>query len=435
MLSIFLPNKAKHNKVLYFYSMRLNIITIGDELLYGQTIDTNSAWMAQQLNANGWEVYEKIAVGDVKKNIIEVLTKSLANVDVVLITGGLGPTSDDLTMPVLAEFFGSKIIFNQDVLNDITKMLSPRGIAINENNKKQAFVPEKCTPIRNKLGTAPGLWFNVNGKIVVSMPGVPHEMRGMMNDFVLPRLAEINKNEIIIHKFILTLGIPEAILAEKIENWEKNIPAKLSLAYLPSPGMVKLRLTAKGNNKNELTELIDKQVDLLNPIINEYIFGYDNDTLASVIGLLLKKNNLKLSAAESCTGGYLSYLITEIPGSSDYFEGSIVSYSNNLKIKNLGVNPELITNYGAVSKQVVEAMAIGANSTFNTDFSVATSGIAGPGGGSEEKPVGTVWIAVAYKSEVISKKFNFGNNRERNIIRASNMALMMLRKEIKAKFE
>jgi nicotinamide-nucleotide amidase len=415
--------------------MRLNIITIGDELLYGQTIDTNSAWMAQELNANGWEVYEKIAVGDSKKNIIETLTKSLVNVDVVLITGGLGPTSDDLTMPVLAEYFNSKIIFNEDVLNDISKMLIPRGIAINENNRKQAYVPEKCIPIRNKLGTAPGLWFSIDGKIVVSMPGVPHEMRGMMNDFVLPRLAEINENEIIIHKFILTLGIPEAILAEKIEPWEKNIPLKLNLAYLPSPGMVKLRLTAKGKNKNELTELINKQVALLKPIINEYIFGYDNDTLSSVIGMLLKKHNLKLSVAESCTGGYLSHLITEIPGSSIYYEGGIVSYSNAIKVKTLGVNPLHLTNYGAVSQQVVEDMALGANATFNTDFSVATSGIAGPEGGSKEKPVGTVWIAVAYKSEVISEKFNFGNNRERNIIRASNMALMLLRKEIITKFE
>lgn len=415
--------------------MKLNIITIGDELLYGQTIDTNSAWMAQQLNANGWEVYEKIAVGDSKKNIIDALKRSMDSVDVVLITGGLGPTSDDLTMPTLAEFFNSSIVLNNEVLNDISSMLTPRGIPLNENNRKQAYVPEKCMPIRNKLGTAPGLWFNEKGKIVVSMPGVPHEMRGMMNDVVLPKLFEINNHEVLVHKFILTIGIAEAILAEKIERWEKNLPPKLRLAYLPSPGMVKLRLTAKGNNKEELEKLITQQVELLKPIIYNFIFGYDDDTLASAIGKLLRKHHLTLSVAESCTGGYISHLITEIAGCSDYFEGGVVSYSNSIKINTLGVKAESLNEVGAVSKKVVEEMAWGVNKTFGTDFSVATSGVAGPTGGSKEKPVGTVWIAVAYKNKIKSEKFNFGNNRERNIMRASNTALMMLRNEIIAEFE
>ncbi len=410
--------------------MRLDIITIGDELLYGQTIDTNSAWMAVQLNAQGWEVHEKITVGDKREHIKHAVKRSLENVDVVLLTGGLGPTNDDLTMQVLADFFESEIVFNEDVYSDISGMLSARGIGMNENNRKQAYVPKKCTPIRNKLGTAPGLCFEVNGKVLVSMPGVPHEMRGMMQHFVLPRLRNLFGGEVIIHRFIHTLGIPEAHLAEKISEWEQHLLKVLSLAYLPSPGMVKLRLTARGTDETLLHKYANAEIEKLQDIIGAYIIGYDEDTLASAIGKLLLKNRSTVSLAESCTGGYISHLITEVPGCSAYYKGAVISYANEIKHSLLGVSEKTLLEYGAVSKKVVEEMANGAKERMGSDYAIATSGIAGPEGGSEDKPVGTVWIAVCGKQGIVSEKFNFGNNRERNIIRAANRALMMLREEI-----
>jgi len=410
--------------------MDADIITIGDEILIGQIVDTNSAWIAQKLNAEGINIRQITSISDHPEHIIAALQDSGEKSSLILITGGLGPTRDDLTKSALCTYFGTHLVENPNVLEHITQLLTPRGISINSLNREQALVPEKATVLHNKLGTAPGLWFSYNEIIYVFMPGVPFEMKYLVDNEVIPRVRKLFNTPVILHRTVLTQGLAESTLAEKIEVWEDNLPESLKLAYLPSPQNVRLRLTARGENEEKLLGLLDQKIKALTELIPENIFGYDDDTMAGNVGKLLYKNGQTLSVAESCTGGNIAHFLTLNPGSSAYFKGGIVAYSNELKVKLLGVNPHLIAENGAVSKEVAEAMALGARQAMNTDYSIATTGIAGPDGGTEEKPVGTIWIAIAAPNTLISKRFTFANNRERTIIRSTQTALNLLRLEL-----
>ena len=410
--------------------MRAEIITIGDEILIGQTVDTNSAWMAHELNLIGVDVTKIVSISDKQEEITKALDNSVQSVDLVLITGGLGPTDDDITKKTLAEYFDTKLVLNNDVLKHIERFVIKRKSFMNERNVKQAEVPEGCKIIQNEIGTAPGMWFEKDGKIIISMPGVAFEMKKMMEETILPELETKRTSFEIIHRTVLTQGWPESKLAEYLEEWEKNLPDVISLAYLPSPGIIKLRFTAKGENKKYLQDTINHKIQKLETIIPQLICGYDSDKLEEITGRLLESTGKTLSVAESCTGGNIAHLITSIPGSSSYFLGGAIAYSNDVKINLLGVSNSNIDKYGAVSKQVVEDMARGAIKRFQSDYAVATSGVAGPTGGTAEKPVGTIWIAVCDDSKVISQKFVFGNHRGRNIQMTSVTALNMLRKLI-----
>jgi nicotinamide-nucleotide amidase len=410
--------------------MEADLITIGDEILIGQIVDTNSAWMAKQLNDEGINIRQITSISDQPTHIISALNESGSNASIVLVTGGLGPTKDDRTKSALCSFFGTQLVESKEVLEHIIGLLGPRGININTLNREQALVPAIATILPNKLGTAPGLLFNREGTIFVFMPGVPFEMKYLMENEVLPLIKKIFNTTSIIHRTVLTYGLPESTLAERIEDWEDRLPACISLAYLPSPESMRLRLSARGDDQAYLSQLLDEKINELTAIIPDYIFGYEEDTIAGNIGKILKAKGLTVASAESCTGGNIAHFITSNPGSSEYFKGGVVVYSNELKVKLLGIDPQLISEKGAVSKEVVEAMAVSARRILNTDYAIATSGIAGPDGGSPEKPVGTVWIAVADADSVVSKAFNFGNNRERNIIRSSQTALNMLRLQL-----
>ena len=410
--------------------MKAEIITIGDEILIGQIIDTNSAWIANELNLIGIDVVRKTSVSDNKDEIIKAIDYAKSTSDIILLTGGLGPTNDDYTKETLAEYYKVELIENAEVLKHISQLITKNVGVLNQRNIDQAKVPANCIVIHNSVGTAPGMWFNDRNKIIISMPGVPFEVKEMMTTTILPKLKNLNTDSVIIHKIILTQGIPESRLAEVLESWENNLPREIKLAYLPSPGLLKLRLSARGNNKAYLQDLIDEQVTKIQQVIPDTICGYDSELLEEIVGNLLLKTGKTLSIAESCTGGYISQLITSIPGSSAYFKGSIVAYSNEIKENILNVSKSNIDIYGAVSKQVVEEMVTGIRRIYNTDYSIATSGISGPAGGSIEKPVGTTWIAIADKNGVISMKYTFGDHRGRNIARASLTALNMLQKRI-----
>ena len=410
--------------------MNAEIICIGDELLIGQVINTNATWLAQQLNLIGIEVYQVTAVSDNKDHIKTALETAGIHSDIIVITGGLGPTKDDITKQSLCEYFNTLLKFDQQAYEQIEELFRIRGMKVTELNRMQAEIPENCIPIKNKNGTAPGMWFEDKGKTYISLPGVPFEMQPMMTDHVLPALKQRCQSGIIIHKTVLTQGVGESWLSEMIAGWEDSLPESIKLAYLPQPGIVRLRLSARGSDKNELSLLLQHHINLLKNKIPDLIFGYDSDTLEEITGKLLRQNGKTLSTAESCTGGYIAHLITGIPGSSDYYTGSIIAYSNYIKEKELGVSKQTLTKHGAVSEEVVVQMAKGIRKKFNTDYSIATSGIAGPGGGSAEKPIGTTWIAVASEENVVAKKFLFGENRERNIRKTAVTALNILRKSI-----
>jgi nicotinamide-nucleotide amidase len=413
--------------------MDADLITIGDEILIGQIVDTNSAWIAKHLNDEGINVREIISISDQPAHIKATLAESAAKASIVLVTGGLGPTKDDRTKSAICDFFGTQLIESKEVLDHVVELLGSRGLYINSLNREQALVPETATILTNKLGTAPGLLFNHEGTLFVFMPGVPFEMKYIMENEVLPRIKKIFNTTSIIHRTVLTYGLPESTLAEKIEDWEDRLPTCISLAYLPSPESMRLRLSARGEDEAYLAQLLDERIDELTKIIPNYIFGYEEDTIAGNVGKILKEKGLTVATAESCTGGNIAHFITSNPGSSEYFKGGVVTYSNELKIKLLGIDPVLIADKGAVSKEVADAMAVAARQLLNTDYAIATSGIAGPDGGTYEKPVGTVWIAVADVNSVVSKSFNFGNNRERNIIRSTQTALNILRLQLVAK--
>ncbi len=413
---------------------QVEIITIGDEILIGQIVDTNSAWMGEQLNLIGLGVKQITSVADDHNDILKALELAATRADVVLITGGLGPTSDDITKPTLCEYFNSKLVFDQEVFHEIERVFKPRGFVITDVNRKQAEVPECCEVMPNHNGTAPGMWFEKEGIIYVSMPGVPFEMKGIMSNYVLARLEKRFTSQAIYHKTVLTQGMGESMVADIISDWEKALPDSIKLAYLPQPGMVRLRLTGIDTNYERIKSLVEKEAEKLQPLIGDLIYGYNDDKMESIVGQLLKKQNATLSTAESCTGGYLAHLITSVPGSSEYYKGSIISYANSVKTALLGVKEIDLETYGAVSEQVVTAMAEGVRKIMGTDYALATSGIAGPDGGTPEKPVGTVWIALASASGTKTKLLTLGNNRQRTINMTAMNVLSLLRKEISKKF-
>jgi nicotinamide-nucleotide amidase len=410
--------------------MKAAIITIGDEILIGQTVDTNSAWIGSELSKSGFDVYRITSVHDERKDILYALNEVSGKADLVLITGGLGPTSDDITKPVLCEFFNTHLITNEEVFKMIKEMMDRRNNPMNDNNQRQAQVPESCRVLTNAKGTAPGMWFEKDGTIFISMPGVPSEMKHIMKEHVLPELNKRFTSQIIIHRNIMTYGTYEAKLAEILTEFEKGLPGNIKLAYLPSSGVIKLRLSGKGNDREILQKQISDQVKILYTTIPEFIYGENEDPLEKVVGYLLKEKKQTMSTAESCTGGEIAHLITSIPGSSSYYKGSVIAYANSVKTNTLKVPEEFLIKHGAVSEEVVVHMANEGRKLHNADYCVATSGIAGPDGGTEIKPVGTLWMAVASPNGTIAEKRVFGTDRITNIKRFSLAALNLLRKQI-----
>ncbi len=408
--------------------MKVHILTIGDEILIGQIIDTNSAWMGQQLNLQGAEVIEITTLSDTRESILEGFKKAEKNADVILITGGLGPTKDDITKKVMAEHFGAGMVFHDETWERIARMFEKWGRSTTEAHKNQCFMPQNAEILLNKMGTAPGMWFQENGKVYVSMPGVPYEMKYLMEHEVLPRLKESFPAEPISHRTILTIGEGESRIASRIEKFEESLPENIKLAFLPGMGAVRLRLTGRGGNAADLETVLDAKKAELETLIPELIFGHGTETLEERIGVLLKERSLTFATAESCTGGHIAHKLTTVPGSSAYFLGGIVSYSNEMKMRQLGVQASTLEANGAVSEPVVQEMAKGVIANIGADISLSISGIMGPGGGSEEKPVGTVWMAVADKDRVVTEKLTIGKNRITNIQYASVKALDLVRR-------
>lgn len=410
--------------------VKAEILAIGDELLYGQTLDTNSHYISGEMDKIGVRVVRRTTVGDNERDILKSFTEAESRADIILISGGLGPTSDDLTKPCLAKYFGCAIRIHEGALKDVTEFFRRRGRELTELNRQQAALPECCEMISNPYGTAPGMWFDQRGKIFVSMPGVPYEMVHMMQEQVIPRLRRRFVMPVIVHQMIRTAGIGESFLAEKIASWEQSLPDHIRLAYLPGEGGVRLRLTGFGDDRAKIQKEIDALREALIPFAGSYIFGFSDEPLEVVVGNLLLEKGLSLSAAESCTGGYLSHAITSVPGASAYFLGSVVAYANDIKIKMLGVSPDTLTQYGAVSEQTVGEMAMGVRARFGTDLGVATSGIAGPDGGTPEKPVGTIWIACADGNGVQTRKLQLAKDRLVNIRLTTTAVLNMVRLHI-----
>jgi len=406
--------------------IRATILTIGEEILYGHILDTNANFISNALSDIGIKVVLHLSVGDIFGDILDALKVAEAKSDVVLITGGLGPTNDDITKKCLSKYFNTEIKLNQKVFDDLSTYFNKRGFPFTESNQKQAYIPKNADVITNEMGTAPGMWFEKDLTIFVSMPGVPHEMKYLVNEKIIPRLKNVFKSNIIYHKLIMTAGLGESWLAEKIEKWESSLPEYLSLAYLPSYGQVKLRLTASGHDKQFLIDEVESYTRTLKKYIGKYIYGEDGETIQEAIGKQLTSNKQTLSLAESCTGGYISHFITSVPGSSVYFKGSVIAYSNDVKESILKVRPETLQGYGAVSEETVKEMAEGIRKKFNTDYAVATSGVAGPGGGTADKPVGTVWIAIADRNTTFTKKLTILKDRMSNIKYSSVSALVLL---------
>lgn len=410
---------------------KAGIITIGDELLIGQVIDTNSAWIAQELNKAGIPVVRRVAVGDVWDDIWYALDEESKHVDIILITGGLGPTADDITKPLLCKYFDGKMIVDKGALENVVHIFEhilKRPMI--ERNSKQAEVPDTCSVVLNKKGTAPGMVFKKNGKVFVSMPGVPHEMKGMMTDDIIPLLQKEFSTAHITHRTLLTIGVGESFLAELIKDFEAALPSNIKLAYLPNYGMVRLRLSASGADKQKIDAEIDDQFIQLQTLVKEYLVTNEDEPLEKVVGKLLLAKGKKMCTAESCTGGYIAHLITTMPGSSKFYEGGVVSYDNKVKENVLSVKHETLSTNGAVSKEVVSEMATGVLHKIDADYAIAVSGIMGPDGGTPEKPVGTVWIAVSSAEKTETQLFNFKFDRERNIQLTTISALNMLRKFI-----
>ena len=410
--------------------MFAEVITIGDELLIGQVVDTNSAWIGQELNKIGIEILRIVSIRDRKEEIMEAIDSAMKRANIVLVTGGLGPTKDDITKQTLCEYFHTELVFNEDVYENVKRVLAGK-IPMNALNKSQAMVPKDCTVINNPVGSASVSWFEKGDKVLVSMPGVPQEMIAVMKESVLPKLQERFQTDVIIHQTFLVQHYPESVLAEKLEAWETALPECIKLAYLPKLGIIRLRLTGRGKDKEKLTHILDREKVKLEEILGDDIFSEEDMPLEMIVGGLLKKKKLTVSTAESCTGGSIAARLTSISGSSEYFNGGIVAYSNDIKMELLHVSNETLAKYGAVSEETVVEMVKGAMKALKTDCAVATSGIAGPHGGTPEKPVGTVWIAAGYKNEIRTYKQETNRGRAMNIERAGNNALLMLRDLIK----
>ena len=412
--------------------MNIEIISIGDELLIGQVINTNASWIASTCKEWGLNATRIVAVSDKANEIKKAINEAKENVDFAIVTGGLGPTKDDITKGVLCEIFQTELKLNEEVLNHIKTIFSKRNLSLSPLNIKQAEVPLDAFILTNELGTAPGMIFQKDNFTLVSLPGVPFEMKAIVSNSLKEFVLNSYKLSSLHTETVMTCGIPESFLAEKLENWENEIKEKgISLAYLPQPGIIRLRLTANENVvKGE--DLIKKSIQELYSIIPDNIFAIGDTTMEKVVGDILKNRGKTISTAESCTGGYISHLLTSVPGSSAYYKGSVISYDNEVKLGLLNVNANDLNENGAVSEVVVRQMAENVRKLLNTDYSIAVSGIAGPDGGTEEKPVGTVWIAIATENRCFTKRFQFTNDRDRNIIRASIAALDLLRKQIKA---
>ncbi len=411
--------------------MKVEVISIGDELLLGQTVNTNASWMGMALREIGADMEYGTVIRDEEKVMHDAFHRALSRADVVLVTGGLGPTKDDITKRILCEYFDDTLVENSDVLAHVRAFFESRGREMLDVNIFQAHVPEKATILHNEFGTAPGMWFDHNGKVLVSMPGVPYEMKYIMTEHVIPMLQDRFDLEKLYYRTIQTQGIGETYIADRIEDIENEIRADgYALAYLPSPGLVRLRVSSRDTEENR--KAIDAYMTRIEATMPKHAFGYEKDTLETVVGALLRERGETVTTIESCTGGALSARITSISGASDYFNGSFVTYSNEMKTKLVGVDPDILEdkNIGAVSQETVEQMAVGGRERMNATYGVALSGVAGPTGGTDLKPVGTVWIAVAGPNGVFSKKFMFENNRERNIRRSVLTALNLLRCEI-----
>ncbi|TGE20069.1 competence/damage-inducible protein A [Hymenobacter elongatus] len=406
------------------------IITIGDELLYGQVVDTNSAFMGQELGKLGVRVRQITSVSDRADEIVQALDAARQRAQVVLITGGLGPTKDDLTKNILTDYFHTELVLHEASLRDVEAIFARFNRPMMEVNRQQAFLPATCTPVRNAVGTAPGMWFEDQGVVFVSMPGVPFEMKRMMTDTVLPRLKRHFQTPPIEHIVVQTVGLGESFLADKIAAWEDALPAHMKLAYLPYLGGVRLRLTGSDDGRPDLRGRMEALLPELRALLGDYIFAEGEVPLEAAVGQLLREHGLTLGTAESCTGGYIAHRLTSVAGSSGYFLGSIISYHNDIKIKELGVSPESIATHGAVSEEVVRQMAEGARQRLGVDVAVATSGIAGPDGGSEEKPVGTFWLAYADAHQTIARKITFNRGRQLNIEYATTSVLNLLRQSL-----
>ena len=421
-------------------TVRAEVITIGDEILFGQITDTNTAWLGTELTNVGIRVVRKTSVGDQADAILQSLQEAHERADIIIITGGLGPTKDDITKKTLCTYFGVGMMRNETALALVTGFFEKRGRAMTDLNRAQADLPANAVYMQNDWGTAPGMWFEYaksdeSKRVYVSLPGVPFEMKHLMTNRILPRLIQYFKTPIIRHKMIRTVGIGESFLAERIEAWEDALPAHIKLAYLPSFGGVKLRLTATGDDSDLIDRELAEQVDKVMPLIQKSVYGFDRDELETVVGKLLKEKGtdgkpLTLGVAESCTGGYVSAQITKVPGASAYFWGSVVSYSNSVKETVLGVKAETLRQFGAVSEETIREMAEGVRIALGTDVGIATSGIAGPDGGTPDKPVGTIWIACATHQRTVTRLLKLGQYRDQNIQLTTNYLLNMLREEL-----
>lgn len=416
-------------------TIRAEVVTIGDEILFGQITDTNTQWISTELTNIGIRTIRKSSVGDQADAILQVLREASERADVIILTGGLGPTKDDITKKTLCEYFGVGLVRNESALALVTSFFEKRGRAMTDLNRTQADLPANAVYIQNDWGTAPGMWFEHDrgdgrGRVYVSLPGVPFEMKHLMTNRILPKLRAHFQTPIIKHKMIRTVGIGESFLAERIEAWEDALPAHIKLAYLPHFGQVRLRLTATGTDEVTLDRELNEQVQRVLPLIENNVFGFDGDELETVVGKLLKDKGLTLGIAESCTGGYVSAQITKVSGSSAYFQGGIVSYSNDVKIGQLGVQPETLAQFGAVSEETIRQMAEGVRRALGTDVGIATSGIAGPDGGTPDKPVGTVWIAYATDGRTVTRLLKLGQYRDQNIQLTTTYVLNLLREEI-----
>ena len=412
--------------------MKATIVTIGDEILIGQIVDTNSGFIAKSLDKIGVEINEMISISDNKKHILDTFSALQNKVDLVIITGGLGPTKDDITKKTFCEYFDDELIVDQKVLAHVTQLIE--GFykrTITQINKDQALVPSKCTVLHNQVGTAPGMWMKKENTVFISLPGVPYEMKYLVEHEIIPKVVREYKRPYIIHKTILTYGQGESMVAERIEDWENNLPEFIKLAYLPAPGRVRLRLSARGTDKEKLEVALEENVNSLDAIIHDIIVGFDDDeTLEVVVGKMLTKQNKTISTAESCTGGNIAAILTSVSGASKYFKGSVVSYATEVKIDVLGIPESLIKENSVVSREVVSAMALNVKNMMKTDYAIATTGNAGPSKGESNAEVGSVFIALATPTEVIVEEFNFGQPREKVIDRAVIKSLELLQKEI-----
>lgn len=410
--------------------MEAIIIVIGNEVLSGETLDANSQFIGTALNNAGINVMMKITIPDEPAAIRESISQAFEKSGLIIMTGGLGPTKDDMTRNVIADYFHCKMVFNKEVFENIKELFKNRYPKLTQLNENQAYIPECAIPLHNRLGSAPGLVIERNNKILIALPGIPYEAENLVTEQVIPWLDRLIKTKCVVNRNIRTIGIPESYIANQIRDIEETLPSNIRLAYLPRLGQVKLRLTATGKNSKHLINELNPLIKSISDRLNTAVYGYDDEEFPACIGRLLRNENATLSLAESCTGGFISHLITSVPGSSDYFKGSITAYSNAIKVSNLGIDPQILEKFGAVSEENAKAMAEAALKHFNSDFSLATTGIAGPSGGTDEKPVGTLWMASAGRGKTSAKKIVFDRGRKQNIEFFSISAMNLLRRFI-----